>query len=290
LLHAIGNYVREHFPGRRVRYVSTETFLNEYVDMIRTNTGAAFRARYRSVDVLLIDDVQFLAGKEGLQEEFFHTFNSLYQAASQIVLTSDTHPRSIPTLEERLKSRFQWGLVTDVQPPDLETRLAILRKKAERDLVDPPEPVLELIAGRVKDNIRGLEGALTRVVAWMSLNGRAPTVDEAEGFLADVLDEGVPRRITPRLVLDCAAKVSGFTIDELCGPTRKRPLVEARQIAMFVMREVTDLSYPSIGEVFGNRDHTTVMHACQQIPKKMQEKQQILDNVAALRQAVNLGA
>jgi len=286
LLHAIGNYVRAQFPGRHVKYVSTEKFLNEFVNMIRTNTGDAFRQRYRQVDVLLIDDVQFLAGKEQTQDEFFHTFNALLETNSQLVLTSDTHPRAIPTLEDRLRSRFVSGLVTDVQPPELETRLAILRKKSEGEKVEPPREVLELIATHVKDNIRELEGALTRVIAYESLEGTPLTLQVAERILSDILSAGEGRRITPSLVLETASKLFDFPLEDLCGPARKRPLVDARQITMYVMRELTELSYPSIGEQFGGRDHTTVLHAVQKITGQMKEKRPVFDQVTQLRQAV----
>jgi len=289
LMHAIGNYVRAQYPNLLVQYVSTEKFLNEFISMIRTNTGDDFRRRYRQVDVLLIDDVQFLAGKEGTQEEFFHTFNELFQANSQIVLTSDIHPRAIPTLEDRLRSRFVSGLVTDVQPPDLETRLAILRKKSEGEKVEPPEDVLELIATHVKDNIRELEGALTRVIAYASLEDMPLTMPVAERILSDILSAGEGRRITPALILEAACKLFDFPLGDLCGPARKRPLVDARQITMYVMRELTDLSYPSIGEQFGGRDHTTVLHAVQKITGQMKEKRAVFDQVTQLRQAVKAG-
>ncbi len=289
LMHAIGNYVRAQYPSLLVQYVSTEKFLNEYINMIRTSTGDDFRRRYRQVDVLLIDDVQLLAGKEGLQEEFFHTFNELYEANSQIVLTSDIHPRAIPTLEDRLRSRFVSGLVTDVQPPDLETRVAILRKKSEGEKVEPPEEVLELIATHVRDNIRELEGALTRVIAYSSLEDTPLTLPVAERILEDILSAGEGRRITPALILEVACKMFGYPIEDLCGPARKRPLVDARQITMYVMRELTELSYPSIGEQFGGRDHTTVLHAVQKITGLMKEKRTVFDQVTQLRQAVKNG-
>jgi chromosomal replication initiator protein len=290
LLHAIGHYVQAQYPDYVVRYVSTETFLNEYIEMIRGGTGPDFRRRYRGVDVLLIDDVQFLAGKEGLQEEFFHTFDHLYRSKSQIVLTSDTPPGSIPTLEERLKNRFQWGLVSDVQPPNLETRLAILRKKSEGEVVVPPEEVLALIATNVRSNIRELEGALTRVIAFASLEKAPLDLAMAERVLSDILSASEPRRITPRLILATAASQFMFSVDELCGPTRKRPLVEARQIAMYVMRELTELSYPSIGDEFGGRDHTTVLHAVNKIGREMKEKRAVYEQVTALRSALVSGA
>ena len=285
LLHAIGNYVQVQFPGRSVKYVSTEKFLNEFVNMIQRRTGDEFRRRYRELDVLLIDDVQFLAGKEGLQDEFFHTFNELFQAKSLLVLTSDTNPRSIPSLEDRLRSRFLSGLVTDVQPPDLETRLAILRKKCEGEKVKPPPEVLELIAKNVRDNIRELEGALTRVIAFESLEGTPLTLEVAEKILYDILSEG-ERPITPALVLETACTMFDLSIEDMCGPARKRPLVDARQITMYVMREMTELSYPSIGEQFGGRDHTTVLHAVNKITAQMKEKRAVFDQVNRLRKAV----
>ncbi len=289
LLHAIGNYVRAQFPARQVKYVSTERFLNDYVNMIQRRTGDEFRRRYRQVDVLLIDDVQFLAGKEGLQDEFFHTFDELFQINSLLVLTSDTHPRAIPTLRDRLRSRFVSGLVTDVQPPDLETRMAILRKKCEREHVQPPPEVLELIATNIKDNIRELEGALTHVIAYESLEGTPLTLEVANSILRDILSAGEGRRITPAVVLDTACQIFGITLEDMCGPARKRPLVEARQMTMYVMRELTDFSYPAIGEQFGGRDHTTVLHAVRKITDQMKEKRAVFDQVTQLRQAIMKG-
>ncbi len=282
LLQAIGNYVRQNFPNRYVRYVSTETFLNEFVDAIKTNATMAFKRRYRDCDVLLIDDIQFMEGREGLQEEFFHTFNSLYGASKQIVITSDRPPKSIATLEDRLRSRFLSGLITDVQPPDLETRLAILRKKAELDSLPVPHEVLELIATHVRDNIRELEGALIRVTAYASLNHQALTRTLAEEILADILSTDQPRRITPLAILQATADTFGFTIDELCGTSRRRPLVIARQISMYVFRDLTDFSYPAIAREFGGRDHTTVIHAVDKISALMRERRQIYNQVTEL--------
>ena len=279
LLHAIGNYVRENFSGRHVRYVSTETFLNEFVDAIRNNTTTAFKRRYRECDVLLIDDVQFMESKEALQEEFFHTFNHLYAASRQVVLTSDRAPKSIATLEDRLRSRFLSGLITDVQPPDLETRLAILRKKLEREPSPVPDEVLEFIATNVTDNIRELEGALIRVTAFGSLNRQPLTRELAEHVLSDIVMAGQPRLITPKQILDTTAATFGFTVDDLCGPSRRRPLVIARQIGMYLFRELTDYSFPAIAREFGGRDHTTVMHAVEKISSLMRERRQIFDQV-----------
>ena len=282
LLYAIGNYVLENFPGRHVRYVSTETFMNEFVDAIRNNTTTAFKRRYRECDVLLIDDVQFMEGKESLQEEFFHTFNHLYGASKQVVLTSDRPPKSIATLEDRLRSRFLSGLITDVQPPELETRLAILQKKAERDPVSVPDDVLEFIATNVKDNIRELEGALIRVTAYGSLNHQPLSRDLAEHVLSDIVSAGRPRQITAAMILDATASTFGFSVDELCSASRRRPLVIARQIGMYVFREMTDFSYPAIAREFGGRDHTTVMHAVEKIGALMKERRQIYDQVTEL--------
>jgi chromosomal replication initiator protein len=289
LLHAIGHYVRENFPSHHVRYVSTETFMNEFVDSIRTNSGTAFKRRYRACDILLVDDIQFMENKEGLQEEFFHTFNSLYEANRQIVLSSDRHPRSIATLEDRLRSRFEWGLITDVQPPELETRLAILRKKAEGDQTYIPDEVLELIATHVKDNIRELEGALIRVSAFTSLNREALTVERAEMVLSDILATERPRQITPKVILEATASEFGFDIDELCGTSRRRPLVNARQIGMYVFRELTDFSYPAIAREFGGRDHTTVIHAVEKVSGLMKERRQVYDQVTALIHRIKSG-
>jgi chromosomal replication initiator protein len=284
LLHAIGNYVLENFPGRYVRYVSTETFMNEFVDAIRNNTTAAFKRRYRECDVLLIDDVQFMEGKEALQEEFFHTFNHLYGASKQVVLTSDRPPKSIATLEDRLRSRFLSGLTTDVQPPELETRLAILRKKAEREPVPVPEEVLDFIATNVKDNIRELEGALIRVTAFGSLNHQPLGRDLAEHVLSDIVSADQPRQVTAAMILEATASTFGFTVDDLCSASRRRPLVIARQIGMYVFRELTDFSYPAIAREFGGRDHTTVIHAVDKVQRLMKERQQVYDQVTELIQ------
>jgi len=288
LLHAIGNYVKENFANRHVLYVSTETFLNEFVDAIRTNTTMSFKRRYRECDVLLIDDIQFIEGKDALQEEFFHTFNHLYSGPRQIVLTSDRAPKAIATLEDRLRSRFLSGLITDVQPPELETRLAILRKKAEGEEI--PDDVLEFIATNVTDNIRELEGALIRVRAYGSLNHQPITRDLAELVLSDIVKAGQPRTITPAMILNATAATFGFSVEELCGPSRRRPLVIARQISMYVFRELTDFSYPAIAREFGNRDHTTVMHAVEKIAALMSERRAIFNQVNDLIVRIKSGA
>ena len=282
LLHAIGHYVLQNYSHYQVRYISTETFLNEYVDGIRNNTIANFKRRYRDIDVLLIDDIQFMEGKEGLQEEFFHTFNSLHGANKQIVISSDRVPDAIPNLEERLIGRFRWGLITDVQPPDLETRLAILRNKAEREGTVVPGDVLEYIASRVTSNIRELEGALIRVSAYSSLNRVDMTVPQAERLLEDLLPSTAPKHRTDQELLTEIAGLLGFGVDALRGKSRQRPLVMARQEAMYVFRELTDLSYPAIARLFGGRDHTTVIHAVDKITRLMAERSETYDRVTML--------
>lgn len=286
LLRAIEAYVNSVYPRLTVRYVSTESFLNEFVDSIKNSQGADFKRHYRNVDVLLVDDIQFIAGKDGLQEEFFHTFNELYGADRQIVLSSDRPPDAIPTLEERLRSRFVMGLLTDIQPPDIETRMAILRKKAERDGYFLPNEVSEFIADNITTNIRELEGALNKVTAFANLNQHPMTRELAERTLRDFIDDRQPRPITVPMILDVTSEKFDFTVDELQGKSRRRPLVLARQMAMFVSRELTELSYPAIAREFGGRDHTTVMHACDKISALMAERSQIYDDVTALEKIV----
>ncbi len=289
LLQAIANYVGENYPTYRVRYVSTEQFLNQYVDAIRQATLGDFKKRYREIDVLLLDDIQFIEGKEGLQEELFHTFESLYQANRQIVLSSDRPPDAISTLEDRLRSRFKMGLTTEINPPELETRLAILRKKSEREPIAPPPDVLEFIATHITNNIRELEGALIRVCAYASLTGEPLSVDLAQAVLGDILSDTQPRPITPDLILTLTAEMFAFSVDEIRGKSRRRPLVTARQIGMYVMRELTDLSYPAIAREFGGRDHTTVIHAVEKIGALMKERRQIYDQVTELTQLIRNG-
>ncbi len=289
LLHAIGNYVSENFSRRKVLYVTTETFMNDFVDSLRTSTTLAFKRRYRECDVLLIDDVQFMENKEGLQEEFFHTYNDLKGASKQIVLTSDRPPKSIETLEDRLRSRFLSGLITEIDPPDLETRLAILRSKSESEHQEVPDDVLEFIATHVKNNIRELEGALTRISAFAKLNQEAISLAQAERVLSDIVLAGEPRRITPQMILDATAASYGFSVEAICGPSRTRPLVTARQVAMYLVRNLTDYSYPAIARVFGNRDHTTVIHAVDKITGQMQQRRQIYEQVTELIQKVRAG-
>jgi chromosomal replication initiator protein len=291
LLQAIAHYVAENYPSYTVRYISTETFMNQFVEALRTKTPLAdFKKRYREVDVLLVDDIQFMEGKESLQEEFFHTFNALFQANRQIVLSSDRPPDSIATLEDRLRSRFKSGLITDIQPPELETRIAILRKKAERDPNPVPPEVLEFIATHITDNIRELEGAMIRVCAYASLTGEQLSIELAERVLSDVLRDSQPRPITPGLILQKTSEQFGFSIDDITGKSRRRPLVTARQVGMYVFRELTDLSYPAIAREFGNRDHTTVIHAVEKIGALMKERRQIYDQVTELSEAIRNGA
>jgi chromosomal replication initiator protein len=289
LLQAIAHYVSENYPTFSVRYVSTETFMNQFVDAIRTNSPAEFKKRYREVDVLLLDDIQFLEGREGLQEELFHTFNALHQSNHQIVLSSDRPPDAIPTLEDRLRSRFKMGLITEINPPDLETRLAILHKKAETEPITPPPDVLEFIATHITNNIRELEGALIRVCAYASLTKEELSVELAERVLADILSDSEPRPITPDLILAKTSEMFGFSIEEIRGKSRRRPLVTARQVGMYVFREQTDLSYPAIAREFGGRDHTTVIHAVEKIGALMKERRQIYDQVTELTQTIRSG-
>lgn len=285
LLHAIAHYVHQTNPHAEVRYVSTEAFLNEYVEAIRTSATGAFKRRFREADILLVDDIQFMEGKEGLQEEFFHTFNSLHGAGRQIVLSSDRPPRAIATLEERLRSRFEWGLMTDIQPPDLETRIAILRKKAEIDRTPAPDDVLEFIASHVTSNIRELEGTLIRVAAYASLNDEVLGLELARRVLGDIVDTQ-PRPITVANIIEVTTEYYGFPEEELCGKQRHRALVNARQISMYLCRELTDLSYPQIGREFGGRDHTTVMHAVDKITKLIGENREIYEQVSSLIQQI----
>ncbi len=286
LLHAIEHYVNDVYPRKTVKYVSTETFLNEFVDSIKNSQGADFKRRYRQIDVLLVDDIQFIAGKEGLQEEFFHTFNELYSANKQIVLSSDRPPDAIPTLEDRLRSRFMMGLLTDIHPPDIETRMAILGKKADRDGYFLPNEVSEFIATNITTNIRELEGALNKVTAFANLNQEPMTSALAERILRDFIADRQPRPITVPMILTATSEHFSFSIEDLTGKSRRRPLVIARQIAMYVSRELTDLSFPMIAREFGGRDHTTVMHACDKIAALMKERSQIYDQVMALDKTV----
>ncbi|MCQ4081814.1 chromosomal replication initiator protein DnaA [Streptomyces sp. RB6PN25] len=284
LLHAIGHYARSLYPGTRVRYVSSEEFTNEFINSIRDGKQDAFRKRYRDMDILLVDDIQFLASKESTQEEFFHTFNTLHNANKQIVLSSDRPPKQLVTLEDRLRNRFEWGLITDVQPPELETRIAILRKKAVQEQLNAPPEVLEFIASRISRNIRELEGALIRVTAFASLNRQPVDLQLTEIVLKDLIpggEDAVPE-ISGNAIMAETAAYFGLTVDDLCGSSRSRVLVTARQIAMYLCRELTDLSLPKIGALFGGRDHTTVMHADRKIRALMAERRSIYNQVTEL--------
>lgn len=291
LLHAIGHYARSLYPGTRVRYVSSEEFTNEFINSIRDGKGDTFRKRYRDVDILLVDDIQFLASKESTQEEFFHTFNTLHNANKQIVLSSDRPPKQLVTLEDRLRNRFEWGLTTDVQPPELETRIAILRKKAVQEQLNAPPEVLEFIASRISRNIRELEGALIRVTAFASLNRQPVDLGLTEIVLKDLIpggEESAPE-ITAPAIMAATADYFGLTVEDLCGSSRSRVLVTARQIAMYLCRELTDLSLPKIGAQFGGRDHTTVMHADRKIRALMAERRSIYNQVTELTNRIKNG-
>ncbi len=282
LLHAIGHYAQSLYQGVRVRYVSSEEFTNDFINMIRDGKQDGFRRRYRDIDVLLVDDIQFLENKEGTQEEFFHTFNTLHNASKQIVISSDRAPKRLVTLEDRLRSRFEWGLLTDVQPPELETRIAILRKKAVQEGLNAPPEALEYIASRISTNIRELEGALIRVTAFASLNRQSVDLQLAEIVLKDLIPEAQGPEITAATIMGQTASYFGLSIDDLCGTSRSRVLVTARQIAMYLCRELTDLSLPKIGQQFGGRDHTTVMHADRKIRSLMAERRSIFNQVTEL--------
>lgn len=282
LLHAVGHYAQRLFPGMRVRYVSTEEFTNDFINSLRDDRKVAFQRRYRDVDVLLVDDIQFLEGKEGTQEEFFHTFNTLHNANKQIVVSSDRPPKGLGTLEDRLRTRFEWGLITDIQPPELETRIAILRKKAAQDRLAAPAEVLEFIADRIERNIRELEGALIRVTAFASLNRQPVDVQLAEIVLRDLIPDSQAPEITASTIMVVTTEFFGVTIEDLCGPGKTKALAQARQISMYLVRELTELSLPKIGQTFGGRDHTTVMHADKKIRKEMAERRRVYDQVQEL--------
>ena len=283
LLQAVGQYVGEHGNGLTARYVTSETFMNDFINSLRDKRIEGFKQRYRTYDVLLVDDVQFFEGKERIQEEFFHTFNSLYEAGRQIVISSDRPPKEIATLEERLRSRFEWGLITDIQPPDLETRIAILRKKEKTDRIHVPDPdVLTYVAERVTTNIRELEGALTRVVAFSSLTGRPMTVELAEDVLKDVFPQGQSVEISIRRIQETVSERFGMTVNELCSAKRSQSIAYPRQVAMYLSRALTDSSLPKIGKEFGGRDHTTVMHANAKIEGMIREDRSVYNLVQEL--------
>jgi chromosomal replication initiator protein len=283
LLQAIAQYTSEHAGSLTARYVTSETFMNDFINSLRDKRIEGFKSRYRNYDVLLIDDVQFFEHKERIQEEFFHTFNSLYEAGSQIVISSDRPPREISTLEERLRSRFEWGLITDIQPPDLETRIAILRKKVKTDGIAVPDAeVLTFIASRISTNIRELEGALTRVVAFSSLTGRPMTTELAQDVLKDVFPQGELAEVSIKRIQETVSDRFGLSLEELCGDKRSQNIVYPRQVAMYLSRELTDSSLPKIGKEFGGRDHTTVIHATSKIARMIKEDRSVYNLVQEL--------
>ncbi|MDA9913236.1 chromosomal replication initiator protein DnaA [Candidatus Nanopelagicales bacterium] len=282
LLHAIGHYTKEIFTGSRVRYVSSEEFTNDFINSIRDERAPNFQRLYRDVDLLLVDDIQFLSGKVQTQVEFFHTFNTLHNNSKQIVVTSDIHPRQLPDFEDRMRSRFEWGLITDVQPPDLETRIAILRKKTLQDGMHVPDDVLEFIGDHISSNIRELEGALIRVTAFASLNATDVSLELAQDVLKDLIHDQSRPEISAGVIMTQSAQYFGFSVQDLCGPSRSRTLVTARQVAMYLCRELTDLSLPKIGQEFGGRDHTTVMHADRKIRKEIALRRSLYNQVSDL--------
>ncbi|NNG36892.1 chromosomal replication initiator protein DnaA [Nakamurella aerolata] len=282
LLHGIGLYAQRLFPGIKVRYVSSEEFTNDFINSLRDDRKVAFQRRYRDVDVLLVDDIQFLQGKESTQEEFFHTFNTLYNANKQIVLTSDSPPKRLETLEDRMRTRFEWGLITDIQPPELETRIAILRKKCVQDNNNVPDDVLEFIATHIERNIRELEGALIRVTAFASLNKQPAELALAQTVLRDLIRDASTGDIDAPTIMAVTAEYFELTMDEMCGASKVKAIAGARQIAMYLCREMTELTLPKIGQLFGGRDHTTVMHADKKIRAEMNQRRQVYDQVQEL--------
>ena len=288
LLNAVGHQALEMYPELVVRYVSSENFLNDFIESIRRKRPDDFKSRYRGVDILLLDDVQFFEGKEQILEEFFHTFNSLYESGKQMVISSDRHPRNLSTLEDRLRSRFEWGLLTDIQPPDVETRLAILRRNAEFAPRPVPVDVLEHIAGLVSDNIRELEGALTRVTAWSALNRRDIDLETAERVLKDIVTSEEPVPLGPETIVRTTAHAYGFSVEDVLSSSRRQPLVLCRQISMYLCRELTNLSLPKIGEYF-NRDHTTVLHSVEKVKRILRSDRAVFDRVNQLTQELRKG-
>ena len=288
LLNAVGHEALEMYPDLVVRYVSSENFLNDFIDSIRRKRPDDFKQRFRSVDILLLDDVQFFEGKEQILEEFFHTFNSLYDEGKQMVISSDRHPRNLSSLEDRLRSRFEWGLLTDIQPPDVETRLAILKRNAEFAPRLVPIDVLEHIAGLVSDNIRELEGALTRVTAWSALNRRDIDLKTAQRVLQDIVTINEPVPLGPEAIIAAAVELYGFSVEDVLSSSRRQPLVLCRQVAMYLCRELTDLSLPKIGKHF-NRDHTTVLHSVEKVKRVLRSDRAVFDSVNQLTQELRKG-
>ena len=286
LMHAIGHYILSHNKSAKVLYVTSETFTNELINSIKDDKNIQFRNRYRNIDVLLIDDIQFIAGKESTQEEFFHTFNALHEANKQIVISSDRPPKEIPTLEDRLRSRFEWGLITDIQPPDLETRIAILRKKAEMENLTIDDEVMLFIAKKIKSNIRELEGALTRIIAYASLANREINMDLAHDALKGIISEDKPKQITISLIQQIVGNYFNLKAEDFKSKKRTRNVAFPRQIAMYLTRELTDLSLPKIGEEFGGRDHTTVIHAYEKISQDIKNDIQLKNTIEELKKKI----
>lgn len=286
LMHAIGQYVQQQFPDQRLLYITSENFTNELIAAIQNNKNTEFRNRFRNLDMLMIDDIQFIAGRERTQEEFFHTFNALHAAGKQIIVTSDKPPKEIARLEERLCSRFEWGLIADIQRPDVETRIAILRKKAESEKMQVGDDVLELIANVIESNIRELEGSLTRVVAYAALASRQLTLDLAREALRDIANRGDPKRLTCEMIQRAVSNYYSIDMTELKGAKRTREVTLPRQVAMFLTRELTDLSLPRIGAAFGGRDHTTVMHSCEKIMDSVQQNFKLSQEIEDIRKGM----
>jgi chromosomal replication initiator protein len=285
LLNAVGHLALDLYPGLEVRYISSESFFNDFIECIRRRRMDDFKLRYRTTDILLLDDVQFFEGKEQILEEFFHTFNSLYESGKQMVISSDRHPRHLSTLEDRLRSRFEWGLLTDIQPPDVETRIAILRKNAEFAARPVPHEVLELMAQMHSNNIRELEGALTRVTAYAALNDQDITLAMAQQVLGELTPQ-MDRPVAPDEIIRQTAQSYGFTPDDLAGPSRRQPLVLCRQVAMYLLREQTELSLPRIGALFGGRDHSTVIHALEKVNRLLRTDHTVYERVTFLSQGL----
>jgi chromosomal replication initiator protein len=284
LMHAIGNAVMSRHPRKRVGYATSEKFTNEFINAIRTQRSEEFRERYRRIDVLLIDDIQFIAGKEGTQDEFFHTFNAIHEEGKQIVLSSDRPPKAIASLEERLRSRFEWGLIADISPPDLETRIAILRAKAEAQNVAVPPPVIDFLAQRIVSNIRELEGALTRVVAYATLNAVPVTTDLAQQMLQNILQAPKRQNLSPEKIVEVVARYYQVPVEQLRGKARDKQIVLPRQVAMYLMREETEAPLLRIGGALGGRDHSTVLHGCEKIEREMAESDDLRREIGSLRE------
>ncbi len=285
LMHAIGHYIQQQFPAMRLLYLSSETFTNELIQAIKNNKNVEFRNRFRNVDVLMVDDIQFIAGRESTQEEFFHTFNALHGAGKQIIISSDKPPKEIARLEERLRSRFEWGLIADIQKPDIETRVAILRKKADSERITVDDEVLELIATRIESNIRELEGALTRVIAYASLTGRSVDASLAAEALRDILSVRDPKRITCELIQQAVAEYYGVSVQDIVGQKRKREIALPRQVAIYLTREMTEMSLPRIGDAF-KRDHSTIMHSCDKIAEMVKTTSEMASTIDDLKKSI----